>query len=228
MLGIAAAVQLSFAIVIGELIPNKYRGFGISFVFVAALPVTCFGPVIVRALVTQTAAGWRWSFYLDVIINAIVVILFYFFYHPPTYHMLHARRQKEISKWKMVDILGVVLFTGGLLIFLLGLSWGGSIYPWKSGKVIGMIVGGAAILIIFALWEVYGAGDYPLVPMRFFKNRAYVGVIITAAVGSMVYYSLLILWPIQISVLYETTTMGVGWKSCVSKFPNNVPYPVKI
>ena len=51
--------------------------------------------------------------------------------------------------------------------------------------------------------------------MHLFKNRGYVGTILTAAIGSCVYYSANILWPIQISVLYETDVMMVGWWSCV-------------
>lgn len=51
--------------------------------------------------------------------------------------------------------------------------------------------------------------------MHLFKNRGYVGTILTAAIGSCVYYSMNILWPIQISVLYETDVMMVGWWSCI-------------
>lgn len=217
LLGIAAAVQLSFPFVISELIPNKWRGFGISAIFVAAVPVSALGPVIIRSMQNNLAGGWRWSFRINIIVNAIVVVLFYLCYHPPTYAMLHANRPLNIPKWKMVDFVGSILFTAGLLILLLGVSWGGNLYAWNSSQVIGMIVGGAVALIAFVLWEIYGAGDYPLIPMQFFKNRAYVGVIITAAVGSMVYYSLLVLWPMQLGVVYETTIMGVAWKSCVGK-----------
>ncbi|KAL1909663.1 hypothetical protein Sste5344_004511 [Sporothrix stenoceras] len=215
LIGIGAGVQLSFGIVIGELIPNKYRGLGISCIFVSALPTTAFGPVIIRAIIDNTKAGWRWSYYINVIILAITVALFYFCYHPPTYEQLHARSTRRVPWWKMVDFLGIILFTGGLLVFLLGLSWGGSVYPWKSGHVIGFLVGGAAMLILLVVWEIWGAGEYPLIPMKFFKNRQYIGTILTAAVGSMVYYSLLVLWPMQISVLYETDSMAIGWKSCI-------------
>lgn len=224
-IGIGAGVQLSFGVAVGELIPNKYRGLGISSIFVSALPVTAFGPVIIRALILHTAAGWRWSFYINVILLTIVVALFYFCYHPPTYEMLHARGAQRVPRWKMVDVVGVVLFTAGLLVFLLGLSWGGGIYPWKSAKVIGFIVGGAALLILLVVWEIYGAGAYPLIPMKFFQNRQYMGVVITAAVGSMVYYSLLVLWPVQITVLYDTDIMAVGWKSCVGACTPFCPLP---
>jgi hypothetical protein len=47
-IGLAAAVQLNFAIVISELVPNKYRGYAVSALFCASAPVACFGPVIAR------------------------------------------------------------------------------------------------------------------------------------------------------------------------------------
>lgn len=50
--------------------------------------------------------------------------------------------------------------------------------------------------------------------MHIFRNRPFIGTILTAAIGSCVYYSLNVLWPTQISVLYETDIMMVGWYSC--------------
>ena len=52
----------------------------------------------------------------------------------------------------MLDIGGAALFLGGLVVLLIGISWGGVIYPWKSGHVIGMIVGGFGILVVFVLY----------------------------------------------------------------------------
>lgn len=63
--------------------------------------------------------------------------------------------------------------------------------------------------------ELYVVKEYQLVPMHLFKNRPFVGTILTAAIGSSVYYSLNIIWPIQISVLYETDVLQVGWWSCI-------------
>lgn len=63
--------------------------------------------------------------------------------------------------------------------------------------------------------EIYIVHEHPLIPMHLFKNRGYVGTILTAAIGSCVYYSLNILWPIQISVLYETDNIRIGWWSCL-------------
>jgi hypothetical protein len=45
-----------------------------------------------------------------------------------------------------------------------GLSWGGSVYPWKSAAVISAIVVGVVVIAIFVLWEIYGPNTQPLMP----------------------------------------------------------------
>jgi MFS family permease len=80
LLGTAAAVQLSFTIVISELLPAKWRGYGIGALFFSSMPFAAFGPVIARAFVLQTGAGWRWSYYLNIIVTGLTVILLVIFF----------------------------------------------------------------------------------------------------------------------------------------------------
>ena len=80
-------------------------------------------------------------------------MLFYLFYHPPTFEMLHSKRTlKQILK--TLDLMGLVLAASGLILFLLGVSWGGQAYPWKSGQVLGTILGGAALVVSFAIYGI--------------------------------------------------------------------------
>jgi hypothetical protein len=51
-----------------------------------------------------------------------------------------------------MDYLGIVLFIAGLVLLLLGISWGGGKYPWKSGAVIAPIVIGFLLLVAFGFW----------------------------------------------------------------------------
>lgn len=135
LLGLAGAVQLNFTVAVAELVPNKIRPFAISGIFFSSFEIACFGPVIAQGLLTGTAQTWRWAYYLNVIITAITVLLFYFFYHPPTFELLHMDR----SIWeqcKRQDAIGFVLFTGGLVLFLMALSWGGAVYAWDSAHVV--------------------------------------------------------------------------------------------
>jgi hypothetical protein len=67
--------------------------------------------------------------------------------------MLHLNRSR-LEQLKRQDYVGCILFVGGLTTFLMGISWGGQVYPWKSAPVIVTIVVGFLALAAFA---VYGA-----------------------------------------------------------------------
>ena len=85
--GIAAAGQLSFGIVLGELVPNKARGPIITLVFLSSLPFAVFGPAIARLFILNTAAGWSVSFYIGIALAALTIVLYLVFYHPPRYNV---------------------------------------------------------------------------------------------------------------------------------------------
>jgi MFS family permease len=89
--GLAAAGQLSFHVILGELVPNSLRGPVNAFVLSTSVPFAVFGPPVARALYEHTALQWRWSYILGVIVNSLAVLLYFFFYHPPTYvsHYTH-------------------------------------------------------------------------------------------------------------------------------------------
>ena len=154
--GIAGAVQIAFTVAIAELVPNKHRPIWITAIFFSSFEISCFGPVIAQSFVENTAAGWRWSFYLNIIVSGLATILFYIFYHPPNFQMLHKNRSR-MEQLKRLDFVGLVLFTGGLSVFLIGLHWGSGTYPWSSVHVIVTIVVGAVTLVIFVL---YGKSDF--------------------------------------------------------------------
>ncbi|CAK7206317.1 hypothetical protein SEUCBS139899_009105 [Sporothrix eucalyptigena] len=224
-IGVHAGPQQNLLMLIAELVPNKFRPWVSSLVFNMALPLIAFGPVFIRLMIQNIGiSGWRWSYGIAAIFNGVSLILLILCYHPPNFEMLHARSQKKVPAWKMVDFVGTILFLAGLTIFLLGLSWGGTVYVWNSGKVIGFLVAGAVLLIMFALWEVYGAGDYPLVPMHLLRNAAFMSLAFASGIATMTYFALLLIWPNQLSLLYDTSFMGVGLKSCVIQSGTSIGY----
>ena len=83
--GLAAAGQLSFHIILGELVPNSLRGPVNAFVLSTSVPFAVFGPPVARSFIENLALKWRWSYILGVIVNTLAVTLYFFFYHPPTY-----------------------------------------------------------------------------------------------------------------------------------------------
>lgn len=64
--GLAAAGQLSFSVVLGELVPNKNRGLFNAMVLSTSVPFAVFGPPIARAFYEHTKLTFRWSYILGV------------------------------------------------------------------------------------------------------------------------------------------------------------------
>lgn len=97
----------------------------------------------------------------------------------------------------------------------MGLSWGQVVYPWDSAHVIATIVVGFLALVGFVLWDAYGHRGDPLLPLHLFKTRGYLAMVITAMVGSCVYYSMNVIWPQQIAYLFGGSPAHRGWLACV-------------
>lgn len=123
--------------------------------------------------------------------------------------------QRVLSYVQTFDILGLFLFVGGLLIFLMGLSWGGALYPWSDVHVIATIVIGAAALVCFGLWEAFGNPKEPLMPVRLFRNFQWVSIVMVLAISVTVYYAFSILWPQMVFGLYETDLIRGGLLCCL-------------
>ncbi|KAH3999819.1 hypothetical protein HBI81_086880 [Parastagonospora nodorum] len=213
--GVAAAGQLSFGIVLGELVPNKQRGPIVTLVFMSSLPFAVFGPIIARKFIDSTAAGWRWSYYLGIIFGVITIVLYQFLYHPPTYSQLHVNGKTKWQAFKELDFVGIFLFIASCVLFLIGLSWGGQVYPWTSAHVLCTIIIGILTLVAFGLYEQYLCKTIPLMPPRLFTDIGYVAIVVAACIGAMVYYSMTIVWPTLIGTVYTPDVIEIGWQSSV-------------
>lgn len=148
LVGLGAAVQLSFPIIIGEMVPNRMRGWANGLLCIPSTPFAVFGPILARILASRTSAGWRWVFYINIITTAIGIILFVLFYHPTKVDSPHS----FWTKFRKLDFGGLALFTGGITAFLVGISEGGQTYPWKSVPVITSMTVGIIVMILFCLY----------------------------------------------------------------------------
>jgi len=121
--GIAAAGQLSFNVIIGELVPNKLRGPFNALILSTSIPFAVFGPPVARAFYENTSLQWRWSYILGVIVNAVASAMLWFCYWPPSYGQLHVGGKSKMRQLKGLDWIGMFLFAAGLVLFLIGLNW---------------------------------------------------------------------------------------------------------
>ncbi len=55
--------------------------------------------------------------------------------------------------------MGGFFFIGGMTSFLIGISWGGVQFEWRSAQAIAPIIVGIAGVMIAVVWEFYGARE---------------------------------------------------------------------
>lgn len=161
----------------------KYRYLANGWLYIWTLPISGFAPAISKAFILYTEQGWRWCYWLMLILNAVSGALYFLFYFPPEFHEKFRNRSKW-QQFKEFDFIGCLLFAAGLLLFVMGLSWGGVTYPWASGHVIGTTVVGGVTLIAFFLYESFAQLKQPVVPMHLFKNIQWVAAVILLALGA--------------------------------------------
>lgn len=150
-LGFASAGQLSVNYTVGELVPIRHRFAVNGFIYLCTLPTAVLGPYISRLLIENTAGSWRGIYYLGIGIHGASTLLWLLFYFPPEFEHLH-RNRTRMSELRDMDFGGIFLFLAGSVLFVLGLSWGGQLYPWESAKVLATLIIGFFILVGFVLY----------------------------------------------------------------------------
>lgn len=76
--GVAATGQFATNVTLGELVSNKQRGLILSIIYLVSIPFAAFSPVVARSWSSSTVQGWRWSYYLGIMLNSIALVLYYF------------------------------------------------------------------------------------------------------------------------------------------------------
>ena len=154
----AGGLTVTATALIADIIPLRDRGKfqgALGAVFGVA---TVIGPLL-GGLLTDNAS-WRWCFYVNVPLALIVIVAARF-----TIPKVPGGAKPRI------DYAGMAAVALGASMLVLAASFGGTTYAWGSWQIIGLLVGGVAVLGVFVLIESRAAE--PILPLRLFKSKVF-------------------------------------------------------
>lgn len=119
--GVGAGInELTALAATSELAPTSKRG---KYVAVLIFTIVPFCPSVLYGQLIAYYASWRWIGLICALWALVGFCFVLFFYFPPARVNSQGMSRKEVLR--QIDYVGGVLSIGGMLLFMMGMQWGG-------------------------------------------------------------------------------------------------------
>ncbi|MCJ1377221.1 hypothetical protein MMC17_000313 [Xylographa soralifera] len=151
--------------------------------------------------------SWRWCFYINLPIGAVTVVTFVFFFRSPERAELAPMSFRE--KLKQIDIWGTLAFLPAMVCLLVGLQWGGTTYPWSSGRVVALLVIAALLFVAFTIIQIWKQEAATLPPRIITQRSICSGAVFSFLLGGA-YFVLLYYLPVWFQAIQAVSATESG------------------
>jgi EmrB/QacA subfamily drug resistance transporter len=153
--GLGGAIVLPLSLtILTTAFPVEKRGMIVGIYGGLAGLAVALGPIVGGAIAQDI--NWHWIFWINVPIGVLAVLL--------GLRLL----PESYGAPERLDLVGVGLVTAGVVALVWALSRANTV-GWSSTEVVGTLVAGTVLLVVFAWWE--NSVSEPMVPPRLFANR---------------------------------------------------------
>ncbi|KAK2680757.1 Major facilitator superfamily [Fusarium oxysporum f. sp. vasinfectum] len=165
-------ISSSVAIIVSDLVSLRSRGKYQGFISLAIGIGAASGPFVAAGLIQLTTDGWRWAFWVPSIMGAVCFVL-----------LLLLLPLKPVSgsfkeKARKIDWMGVMASIAGIVLTVMAINSGGSMWAWKNVKTVSIFTIGIIMLFVFIIIEAFFA-RIPIIPLRLFRQKSPAVLILT-------------------------------------------------
>lgn len=115
---------------------------------------------------------WRWMFWINLPFCGLGLLAAPF--------VIRLRRENQlpfVEALLRLDWPGIVVFTGGVTAFLIGLSFGGEEFPWQSYHTLVPLILGAVLVVAALVFEACLAKQ-PFLKISMYRSHSCIGLIV--------------------------------------------------
>ncbi|KAI1845894.1 hypothetical protein JX266_007981 [Neoarthrinium moseri] len=193
---------LMINVVLTDLVPLHERGKYMAIVQVVSAVGAALGPFL-GGLLTERST-WRWVFYINVPIGGCSLAGLFF---------LLRVAQPPVKSWKeslaRIDFFGNAMFMASTVSVLIGVTWGGAVYEWRSYQVLVPLLLGFCGYGLFLVYE-WTVARHPSLPRAVIMERTSATVLAVTFITTLCTYWAFYFMPIYFQGVLRKSAFWSG------------------
>ena len=144
--------------------------------------------------------SWPWIFYLNLPVGFVALAM-----------ILAGPRHDHAAAKRGFDTAGFALVIFATCAFLLALSWGGTVYEWRSPQILSLLV--STSISIVALYFVERRAAEPALPPRLFADKVIGRTILALSLAVMGMFGSLVFVPLFFQLVHGASATEAGLRT---------------